>query len=179
MRRPRALSGAEHHSHVLGVEVEDHQYAGGHDRVDVTRLEPGVEPKAHSQAHALRDRGQKPSPAVQEEKAQRREQSQDGGRDEEGEDRHFYGPMLWTSQVDPPPVDLQEFVAAKNKEPDHLEDQEHADCPYRSVRCLLWFCQGLSAFSRLPVNSTARSECSLTARVDRPEISHRHFYEFG
>jgi hypothetical protein len=70
---------------------------------------------------------------LQEEKAQRREQRQDGGRDEEGENSHFYGLMLRTPQVDPPPVDLQELVAAEEDEPDHLEDQEHPDHPHRPV----------------------------------------------
>src|SRR5829696_10113950 len=133
MRLLRVLSGAEHHPYVLGVEVEDHKYAVGHDRVDVARLEQRVEPQAHSQAQALRDRGQKPSPALQEEEAQRREQRQDGGRDEEGEDSNFYGLMLRTLQIDPHPSDLQELVAAEEDEPDHLEDQEHADHPYLTV----------------------------------------------
>src|SRR5215216_4406681 len=124
MRCSVALPGLEDHSHVLGVEVEDHEYAVGHDRVDIARLEQRVEPQAHGQAQALRDRGQKPSPAAKEEEAQRREQRQDGGRDEEGEDRNFYGPILRTPQVDPPPVDLKELVAAENEEPDHLEDKE-------------------------------------------------------
>src|SRR5215210_4473275 len=131
MRDP--LSGAEHHSHVLGVEVEDHEYAVTHDRVDVARLEQRVEPQAHRQAKALRDRGQKPPSAVKQEEAQRREQRQDAGRDEEGEDRRFDGPMLLALQLYPPPVDLQELVAAEEDEPDHLQDQEHADRPYRPV----------------------------------------------
>ena len=70
--------------------------------------------------------------------------------------------MLWTLQVDPPPVDLQELVAPEDDEPDHLQNQERADCSYRSVRCLLRFYQGLSAFSGLLVNSTARRDRSLT-----------------
>src|SRR5215210_4091867 len=109
IRRPRALSGLEHHSHVLGVEVEDHEYAVAHDRVDVARLEQRVEPQAYCQTQTLRDRGQKPPSAAQQEKAQRREQRQDGGRNEEGEDSHFDGPMLLTLQPYPPPVDLQKL----------------------------------------------------------------------
>src|SRR5215213_8099353 len=131
MRRP--LSGEEHHPHVLGVEIEDHEYAVGHDRVDVARLEQRVEPQAHRQTQALGYRGQKPSPAVQEEEAQRREKCQDGGWDEEGEDRNFYGLMLRAIQVDPHPSDLQELVAAEDDEPDHLEDQKQADRSYRPV----------------------------------------------
>jgi hypothetical protein len=132
-RPPVALSALKHHSHVPGIEVEDHEYAVDHDRVDVAGLEQGVEPQANCQAKALRGRGQKPSPAVQEEEAQRCEQRKDGGRNEEGEDRRFDGPMLQATQLDSPPVDLQELVAAEGDEPDHLQYQEHADRPYRPV----------------------------------------------
>ena len=131
MRHP--VAGLEHRSHVLGVEVEDHEYAVAHDRVDVARLEQRVEPQAHREAQALCDRGKKPSPAVQKEEAQRREQRQDAGRYEEGEDRRFDGPMPLAVQLYPPPVDLQELVSAEDDEPDHLQDQEHADRPYRPV----------------------------------------------
>src|ERR671921_2483909 len=120
-RPPVALSALEHHSHVPGVEVEDHEYAVDHNRVDVAELEQGVEPQAHSQAQALRGRGQKPSPAVQDEEAQRREQRKDGRRNEKGEDSRFDGPMLQALQLYPPPVDLQELVAAQDDEPDHLQ----------------------------------------------------------
>src|SRR5215211_2850677 len=132
-RHPVALSALKHHSHVPGIEVEDHEHAVDHDRVDVAWLEQGVEPQAYRQAQALRGRGQKPSPAVQQEEAQRREPRQDGGRNEEGEDRRFDGPMLQTPQLYLPPIDLQELVAAEDDEPDHLQDQEHADRPYRPV----------------------------------------------